>query len=157
MATLESRLLSIIGDKTAKVLQEHFEISTVGDLLRHYPRRYVVRGELTDIESLNEGEEVTIFAKVESTKVRRIPGRKGAIVETIVTDGRAKLILTFFNQAWREKDLREGRQGLFAGKVGSFKGKRQLAHPDYLLIPEGESVDAAIGDFAGRYLPVWLS
>ncbi|MFM8523403.1 MAG: ATP-dependent DNA helicase RecG, partial [Actinomycetota bacterium] len=85
MATLESRLLSIIGDKTAKVLQEHFEISTVGDLLRHYPRRYVVRGELTDIESLIEGEEVTIFAKVESTKVRRIPGRKGAIVETIVT------------------------------------------------------------------------
>jgi ATP-dependent DNA helicase RecG len=155
MATLESRLSSIIGDKTSKVLHEHFDISTVGDLLRHYPRRYVVRGELTDIESLNEGEEVTIFAKVESTKVRRIPGRKGAIVETIVTDGRARLILTFFNQAWREKDLREGRQGLFAGKVGSFKGKRQLAHPDYLLIPEGENVDVAIGDFAGRFLPVY--
>lgn len=155
MATLESRLVSIVGDKTAKVLHDDCDISTVGDLLRHYPRRYVVRGELTDIESLNEGEEVTIFAKVESTKVRRIPGRKGAIVETIVTDGRAKLILTFFNQAWREKDLREGRQGLFAGKVGSFKGKRQLAHPDYLLIPEGDDIDAAIGDFAGRFLPVY--
>ena len=155
MASLESRLISVLGDKTAKVLAEHFEITTVGDLLRHYPRRYVVRGELTDIEALNEGEEVTIFAKVESTKVRRIPGRKGAIVETIVTDGRAKLILTFFNQAWREKDLREGRQGLFAGKVGLFKGKRQLAHPDYFLIPEGDNLDAAIGDFAGRYLPVY--
>ena len=155
MASLESRLISVLGDKTAKVLAEHFEITTVGDLLRHYPRRYVVRGELTDIEALNEDEEVTIFAKVESTKVRRIPGRKGAIVETIVTDGRAKLILTFFNQAWREKDLREGRQGLFAGKVGLFKGKRQLAHPDYLLIPEGDNLDAAIGDFAGRYLPVY--
>ena len=160
MATLESRLISIVGDKTAKVLMERFEINTIGDLLRHYPRRYVVRGELTDIESLIEGEEVTIFAKVESTKVRRIPGRKGAIVETVVTDGRAKLILTFFNQAWRERDLREGRQGLFAGKVGVFKGKRQLAHPDYLLIPDNDSldpsaVDAAIGDFAGRYLPVY--
>ena len=155
MASLESRLISVLGDKTAKVLAEHFEITTVGDLLRHYPRRYVVRGELTDIEALNEGEEVTIFARVESTKVRRIPGRKGVIVETIVTDGRAKLILTFFNQAWREKDLREGRQGLFAGKVGLFKGKRQLAHPDYLLIPEGDNLDAAIGDFAGRYLPVY--
>ena len=155
MANLDSRLTTVVGDKTAKVLQENFDITTVGDLLRHYPRRYVVRGELTDIESLHEGEEVTIFAKVESTKVRRIPGRKGAIVETIVTDGRAKLILTFFNQAWRERDLREGRQGLFAGKVGLFKGKRQLAHPDYLLIPEGDDVDAAIGDFAGRYLPVY--
>ncbi len=126
MAALDSRLVSIVGDKTAKVLAEQLELHTVGDLLRHYPRRYVVRGELTDIQSLVEGEEVTIFAKVESTKVRRIPGRKGAIVETVVTDGRAKLILTFFNQAWREKDLRGGRQGLFAGKVGIFKGKRQL-------------------------------
>ncbi|MBU3692024.1 MAG: ATP-dependent DNA helicase RecG [Candidatus Nanopelagicaceae bacterium] len=155
MAALDSRLVSIVGDKTAKVLAEQLELETVGDLLRHYPRRYVVRGELTDIQSLVEGEEVTIFAKVESTKVRRIPGRKGAIVETVVTDGRAKLILTFFNQAWREKDLREGRQGLFAGKVGIFKGKRQLSHPDYLLIPEGDDVDSAIGDFAGKFLPVY--
>jgi len=155
MATLETRLVSVVGDKTAKVLNDQLNISTIGDLLRHYPRRYVVRGELSDFESLREGEEATIFAKVESTKVRRIPGRKGVIVETIVTDGRAKLTLTFFNQAWREKDLREGRQGLFAGKVGVFKGKRQLAHPDYLLIPEGDDVDAAIGDFAGKFLPVY--
>ncbi|MEY3156775.1 MAG: hypothetical protein RL257_795, partial [Actinomycetota bacterium] len=155
MAALDSRLVSIVGDKTAKVLAEQLELYTVGDLLRHYPRRYVVRGELTDIQTLVEGEEVTILAKVESTKVRRIPGRKGAIVETIVTDGKAKLILTFFNQAWREKDLREGRQGLFAGKVGIFKGKRQLSHPDYLLIPEGDDVDSAIGDFAGKFLPVY--
>ncbi len=155
MAALDSRLVSIVGDKTAKVLAEQLGLHSVGDLLRHYPRRYVVRGELTDIQSLVEGEEVTIFAKVESTKVRRIPGRKGVIVETVVTDGRAKLILTFFNQAWREKDLREGRQGLFAGKVGIFKGKRQLSHPDYLLIPEGDDVDSVIGDFAGRYLPVY--
>ena len=155
MAALDSRLVSIVGDKTAKVLADELELYTVGDLLRHYPRRYVVRGELTDIQSLIEGEEVTIFAKVESTKVRRIPGRKGAIVETIVTDGKAKLILTFFNQVWREKDLREGRQGLFSGKVGVFKGKRQLSHPDYLLIPEGDDVDSAIGDFAGKFLPVY--
>jgi ATP-dependent DNA helicase RecG len=92
MAALDSRLVSIVGDKTAKVLAEQLGLHSVGDLLRHYPRRYVVRGELTDIQSLVEGEEVTIFAKVESTKVRRIPGRKGVIVETVVTDGRAKLI-----------------------------------------------------------------
>lgn len=155
MATLDSRVISIVGDKTAKVLEEQLSITTVDDLLRHYPRRYVVRGELTEFSSLQEGEEATIFAMVESTKVRRIPGRKGAIVETIVTDGKAKLTLTFFNQAWREKDLRAGRQGLFSGKVGIFKGKRQLSHPDYLLIPEGDDVDQAIGDFAGRYLPVY--
>jgi len=110
MASLDSSLLSILGDRTAEVLDENLGLKTISDLLRHYPRRYVIRGELTDIDSLIEGEEVTIFAKVESSKVKRIPGRKSAILETVVTDGRAKLTLTFFNQAWREKELRPGRQ-----------------------------------------------
>lgn len=155
MANLAVKLSKVVGDRTAKVLAEELGIETLEDLLRHYPRRYVVRGELTDIEALAEGEEVTILAKIEKVSVKRIPGRKGGILEVIVSDGRAKLILTFFNQAWRTKDLREGREGLFAGKVGIFKGKRQLAHPDYLLIPEGDDKAEAISDFAGKFLPVY--
>lgn len=149
------KLSKVVGDRTAKVLAEELGLETLEDLLRHYPRRYVVRGELTEIESLVEGEEVTILAKIEKVTLKRIPGRKGGILEVIVTDGRAKLILTFFNQAWRAKDLREGREGLFAGKVGVFKGKRQLSHPDYLLIPEGEDKEEAVSDFAGKFLPVY--
>ena len=49
MADLESKLSSVIGDRTAKVLTDTFDIKTVGDLMRHYPRRYLVRGELSDI------------------------------------------------------------------------------------------------------------
>ena len=50
------------------------------------------------------------------------------------------LTLTFFNQAWRERDLRPGRWGLFAGKVTEFRGKRQLNGPDYMLLgDEGEA------------------
>ncbi len=148
-------IIKVVGDRTAKVLITQLGIETLGDLLRHYPRRYVVRGELTDIQGLVEGEEVTILAEIESAKVRKIPGRKGGILEVVVTDGRAKLSLTFFNQAWREKELQSGRQGLFAGKVGLYKGKRQLSHPDYQLIPDGNDVDSAIGDFAGKYLPMY--
>ena len=155
MARIDEKLRLVVGEKTSKVLAEQLGLVTIGDLLRHYPRRYVVRGELTDIESLLEGEEVTIFAKIESSKVRRIPGRKGSILDVIVTDGRARLGLTFFNQAWREKDMKEGRSGLFAGKVGVFKGKRQLSHPDYLLLPDGDDVASAASEFAGKYLPVY--
>lgn len=155
MASLDSKLLRVVGDRTAKVLEEELGLITLGDLLRHYPRRYEVRGELTDIEALNEGEEVTILGRVESATIKRIPGRKGGILEVVITDGRAKLTITFFNQAWRTKELREGREGLFSGKVGLFRNKRQLTHPDYLLIPDGDDVDAAISDFAGKYLPVY--
>ena len=155
MADLESKLSSVIGDRTAKVLTDTFDIRSVGDLMRHYPRRYLVRGELSDISELVEGDEVTILAEVLSSTNRPLRGRKGSIFEVVVTDGTDKLSLTFFNQAWREKELKAGRQGLFAGKVGIFNGKKQLAHPDYEMIPDGNDVDAAASSFAGKYLPVY--
>ena len=153
MASLATRLQNILGDRTAQVLEKSFGMTTVNELLRHYPRRYVVRGELTDISKLLADDEVTILAQIEAVKLRRANGKN--ILEVVVTDGSANLSLTFFNQAWREKDLKAGRFGLFAGKVGGFKGKRQLSHPDYQLIPDGDDVDAAVADFAGKFLPVY--
>ena len=155
MADLESKLSSVIGDRTAKVLTDAFDIKSVGDLMRHYPRRYLVRGELSDSSKLVEGDEVTILAEVLTSTNRPLRGRKGSIFEVVVTDGTDKLSLTFFNQAWREKELKPGRQGLFAGKVGVFNGKKQLSHPDYEMIPDGDDVDAAASSFAGKYLPVY--
>jgi ATP-dependent DNA helicase RecG len=148
-------LVDVVGDRTAKVLDTVFGYRTVSDLLHHYPRRYIVRGELSDIAELKEGDEVTVLAEIHSSSSRKLQGRKGSILEVIVTDGSAKMSLTFFNQAWREKELRVGRQGLFAGKVGVFNGKRQLAHPDYEMVPDGSDVDSAVADFAGKFLPVY--
>ncbi|MEY3636334.1 MAG: hypothetical protein RL147_763 [Actinomycetota bacterium] len=155
MANLENKVSSVIGDRTAKVLEATFGIKNIGDLMRHYPRRYMVRGELSDISMLKEGDETTILAQIYSATNRPMRGRKGSMLEVIVTDGTDKLSLTFFNQAWREKDLKVGRQGLFAGKIGVFNNKKQLTHPDYELIPDGSDVDTAVEGFAGKYLPVY--
>jgi ATP-dependent DNA helicase RecG len=157
MASFDSKLSAVVGDKTAKAFKEIFGYQSVGDLLHHFPRRYLVRGELSNIAELGEGDEVTILAEVHSVQTRRFSQRKGNLLEVVVTDGTAKLSLTFFNQAWREKDLRVGRQGLFAGKVGVFNQKRQLAHPDYEMLPDGSDVDSAVEKFANRYLPLYPS
>jgi len=155
VAQLENKVSAVVGDRTAKVLETTFGIKSIGDLMRHYPRRYMVRGELSDISALHEGDETTILAQVYSASTRSMRGRKGSMLEVVVTDGTDKLSLTFFNQAWREKDLKVGRQGLFAGKVGVFNNKKQLAHPDYEMIPDGSDVDSAVEGFAGKYLPVY--
>jgi ATP-dependent DNA helicase RecG len=155
VAQLENKVSAVVGDRTAKVLETTFGIKSIGDLMRHYPRRYMVRGELSDISGLHEGDETTILAQVYSASTRPMRGRKGSMLEVVVTDGTDKLSLTFFNQAWREKDLKVGRQGLFAGKVGVFNNKKQLAHPDYEMIPDGSDVDSAVEGFAGKYLPVY--
>ena len=157
MVALNARLSAALGDRTAKALNSAFGYTTVEDLLRHYPRRYVTRGELTNIDELKDGDVVTVLAEIVDTINRPMRGRKGSILEVKVSDGKKKLSLTFFNQAWREREMRVGRTGLFAGKIGTYKGARQLAHPEYLLIPDGTDADEAAGEFAGKLIPVYAA
>lgn len=143
--TLDTRLTGALGGRTAQAVERAFGYRTVGELLAHYPRRYALRGELTALASLPLDENVTIVAEVLEVRVREMRQRRGSILEAKISDGTGILTLTFFNQKWRENDLRPGRRGIFAGKVGDYKGNRQLAHPDYELFDDTAptSADAA--------------
>ncbi len=155
MAALTDSVAKVVGGKTAEVLQKTFGMKTLEDLLRYYPRRYVVRGELSNISELVEGEETTVLAAIDSVNHRNIRGKH--LLEVIITDGTSKMSCTFFNQPWREKSLKPGVQGLFAGKVGYFKGRAQLTHPEYHLIIDGEDPDDEAAAFAGKFIPVYPS
>jgi ATP-dependent DNA helicase RecG len=176
---LETPLRKLVGDKTARALADHLDLHTAGDLLYHFPRRYDERGQHTDIRSLVVGEQVTVLAQVRRTVVRPMRQRRGNLLEVTVGDDSGGLLtLTFFgNQAWRERDLRPGRWGLFAGKVTEFRGRRQLNGPEYVLLAdgpvggEGDAGPEAAGDapagavgpvtgdeieeFAGALIPVY--
>jgi len=156
MTTLDSPLRTAVGEKTAKALASHLDLHTVGDLLYHFPRRYDERGEHTDIRSLAVGEQVTVLAQVRHTHVRPMRARRGSLLEVTVGDGAGGVLTcTFFNQAWRERELRPGRWGLFAGKVTEFRGKRQLNGPDYVLLGDGSADAEEIEEFAGALIPVY--
>jgi ATP-dependent DNA helicase RecG len=158
MAILEDPLYLVVGDRAAKPLDRALELRTVGDLLRHYPRRYETRGELTDLASLRDGEYVTVQAEVARVTSRPWRGRRGSILEATVTDGHGQLVLTFFargRQDWREKQLAPGTRGLFSGQVSTFRGKRQLAHPDYELLDEGDDAAHAAAEYAAEMIPVY--
>ncbi len=136
---LAAKLDSVIGGRTAAAFKRAFGVVTLGDLLEHYPRRYARRGELTALSELPVGEPVTIVAEVIEVRERTMKARKGSILEVRITDGKGVLNLTFFNQAWRTRELRPGARGIFAGKVGDYKGSLQLAHPDYELFETNEA------------------
>lgn len=130
---LDARLRSLLGDRTANAIRKAFGYETAGEFLAHYPRRYARRGELTSLAELKVDENVTIVAEVRSVTERPMRQRRGSILEVSITDGRGFLTLTFFNQKWRASELKPGVRGIFAGKVGEYRGTRQLAHPDYEL------------------------
>ncbi len=144
----------VLGDKTAKSFAKNLGLITVADLLQHYPRRYSSRGELTPITNLPVGESVSIVAEVVDARERRTKGRVSHILEVRITDGSGFLSLTFFNQAWRQKNLLPGTRGLFAGKIGEYQGKLQLAHPDYeLFLDEVSQFDAKA--WADKPIPIY--
>jgi ATP-dependent DNA helicase RecG len=160
--TADTPLGKLVGAKTAKALATHLDLHTAGDLVYHFPRRYDERGEHTDIRSLEVGEQVTVLGQVRGTSVRPMRQRRGNLLEVTVGDGSGgQLTLTFFgNQTWRERDLRPGRWGLFAGKVTEFRGRRQLNGPEYVLLGDGAADgEVAAGDeieeFAGALIPVY--
>jgi ATP-dependent DNA helicase RecG len=153
VVALGTPLKNALGDKTAAALEKGLGLNTVGDLLRHYPRRYARHGELTDLAHLPLDEEVTVLAEVANVMGRPYKNKKGSILEVTVTDGRGTLKLTFFNQAWRQKQLQVGRQGFFAGKVTVFNGVRQLTHPDYELIDARPTLD--VNAFTDELMPVY--
>ena len=132
-APLDARLSGVLGGRTAKAIEKAFGHRTVGEFLEHAPRRYAERGALTALDSLAIGESVTIVAEVIDVRERTMRARRGSILEAKIGDGKGLLTLTFFNQGWRTKDLVPGARGIFAGKVGDYRGARQLAHPDYEL------------------------
>jgi ATP-dependent DNA helicase RecG len=157
--TTGTPLSKVLGDRTAKALAAHLDLHTAGDLVYHFPRRYDERGEHTDMRKLDIGEQVTLLAQVQSVSVKPMRARKGNMLEVTIGDGSgATLTCTFFNQAWRERDLKRGRWGLFAGKVTDFRGKRQLNGPDYQLLSADATRDEAaeeIEEFAGALIPVY--
>jgi ATP-dependent DNA helicase RecG len=159
MAKLADPLRGVVGEKAAKRLATLGPgLRTVGDLLSYYPRRYETRGELTDLAGLRDGEHVTVQAMIASVSTRPMRNRRGSIFEAIVTDGRGKLTLTFFGkgrQDWREQRLAPGQYGLFSGQVSSFRGKRQLSHPEYELIESGPAGSARAMEFATEVIPIY--
>jgi ATP-dependent DNA helicase RecG len=159
MAKLSDPLRPIVGEKAAKRLAALGPgLRTVGDLLTYYPRRYETRGELTDLAGLRDGEHVTVQAMIASVSSRPMRNRRGSIFEAVVTDGRGQLALTFFGkgrQDWRERQLAPGQHGLFSGQVSTFRGKRQLSHPEYELIGSGPAGSERAVEFATELIPIY--
>lgn len=139
----------------AKLLVKHFGITTVGELLNHFPRTYLKRGELTPIADVPVDEEVTLIACVQSATSRKMRTRKGKLLEVVITDdadGRiGGMNLTFFNGWSAERDLRPGIRAMFSGKVTVYRGKLTLTNPEFVLLDEGDDDP----EYANRPIPVY--
>lgn len=135
LITLETKLATIKGI-VPKFLTKlgKLGITTVHDLLWHFPARYEDYTKITKIADLKPGESVTVRGEVRRVTSRRAFKTFMPIIEAVVTDETGGITLVWFNQPFMAKVLHEGTRANFAGKVFSNKTGLHLANPSYEVL-----------------------
>ncbi|MCB0954840.1 MAG: DEAD/DEAH box helicase, partial [Ilumatobacter sp.] len=132
-----------VGEKKVAALGD-VGVATVLDLLTTYPRRWVDRSNECRVSDLVPGQEALVLVTVRSV-TKRVGRNRRAIVEAIVGDGSGRFHVVFFNQPWREKQLRPDLQIALFGKADIYRGALQMTNPIVDLI----------GDRTGRIVPIY--
>ena len=156
MIDLDSPVESVLGVAKGRKAQSRYEgitdrlgLRTVGDLLRHFPRRYLETGSLTSLDELRDGQLLTVVGEISSSQSRsyrdRRTGRPAFRQEVVLRTEGPSLQMTFFAQQahigrFNEQRFTTGRRGIFMGKVGTFRGEWQLTNPQMVLFgADGEA------------------
>jgi ATP-dependent DNA helicase RecG len=132
-----------IGDKKLAALAE-LDVHNVLDLVAYYPRRWLDRTNEARLADLQPGVEALVLVTVRSVTKRQTKNRK-TMVTAQVGDGSGRLTVSFFNQPWREKQLREGMTVALFGKADNFRGALQMTNP----------IVDVIGDRTARIVPIY--
>jgi ATP-dependent DNA helicase RecG len=124
------------GPPASEVL-ESIGISTVRDLLHHYPRRYIDRSQVSRIGELKIGAYATVIARVKRVTKRQTRRRQSMVTITLY-DGSGYLDLTFFNQPWTASTYKEGYEVAVSGVAQLYRGRLQLANQEIELLTSGD-------------------
>jgi ATP-dependent DNA helicase RecG len=136
------------GPAAHEVLAE-YGITTVGQLLHHYPRRYIDRSTVAPIRELRIGQQATIIARVRKVKSAFTQRHRRSMVTVTLSDGTGFISLTFFNQPWTGRIYREGQELGASGVVAMYRGRLQMRTPEVEIL-RGEA-DAV---HTGRITPI---
>jgi ATP-dependent DNA helicase RecG len=127
-------------------------ITTVQDLLQHYPRYHVDRTKLQTVEQLarNGGGDVQVHAKVVSIErpFRTKTGKR--LIKGRIGDETGSIAVTWFNQDWVTRVLKPGAEAFFYGRLEVFRGTLQMTMPRFELVRTGREPFNV-----GRIIPIY--
>ncbi|HKK77139.1 MAG TPA: ATP-dependent DNA helicase RecG [Saprospiraceae bacterium] len=119
-----------VGPKKGEMLNKELSIFTFGDLLRHFPYRYVDKTQFHAINSIQEeGSMVQLRGVLRSLTVAG-GGRKRRLVGRL-RDGTGSIELVWFKGIhWLEKQLVVGQEYIAYGRVSEFNKRFNIPHPE---------------------------
>ncbi len=119
-----------VGPERAKLLRDEFAIKTYGDLLQHYPFRYIDRTQFHQINQV-DSDETDIQLRGRITSVKTLGKAHGQRLVAEFTDGTGVMELLWFKGIkWVKPILKTGVEYVVFGRPSRFKGRYNMAHPE---------------------------
>ena len=158
---MDIQFLPGAGPKRAELLRKELAVSTVGDLLRLYPFRYIDRSSIIRIcDARPDMAYIQIRAKVLRVDLY---GAKGPVepgeslrfntvrrLSVWVGDGSGEVETVFFKGIrWMYEKLKTGAEFIFFGKPTAFNGRINFVHPEVDAVTS--AAPAAAGVMTGVY------
>ena len=131
---MEIQFLPGVGPKRAELLRKELQVSTVGELLRVFPFRYIDRSSFVRI---SDARPDMAFVQMRA-RVQRVDVHDGKRMSVWISDGSGEMETVFFKGIkWMHEKLKPGSEFIFFGKPTAFNGRLNIVHPEVDNVPAG--------------------
>ena len=128
-----------VGPQRGELLRKELGIQIYGDLINFFPNRYIDRTRYYKINELqNNVAEVQIIGKIIHLKTIEFGKAQKRLVATFADDTGEMELVWFQGQKWIRESLKLNIPYVIFGKVTSFNGLYNMAHPELELFTEHE-------------------
>jgi ATP-dependent DNA helicase RecG len=123
-----------VGPKRAEMLRKELGISTYGQLLLHYPFRYIDKSKVFNIADIHS-DEVHIQLKGKIVELRTLGEKRGKRLVATLKDETGELELVWFKGIkWLASSIIVGKEYVVYGKPTEYNHRYNIAHPDIDLL-----------------------
>ncbi len=130
-----------VGPRKAELLATEFDIRTYGDLLYHFPFRYVDKSHIYKISEINT-DSTWFLLKGKISDMKVVGEKRARFISFLLTDDSGSIELLWFRGLqWVKKRFEPGKEYLVFGKPSVFKNRFNMVHPEVEdVTPETETV-----------------
>lgn len=112
-------------------------VTTIEDLLRHFPTRYESAGASGTARHLIPGEKVTLFGSLSGLKAKKLWKSRRNVTEGWFEDSTAKVKVMWFNQPYIASYVPQEQAVQVTGTVGGSAERPYIANPEVEAVPDG--------------------
>lgn len=147
LLSYEQSLEEPLGKEAAELMGQELNIYTVSELLSYIPFKYDNRGTLASQEELIKGERITVYGTITGMEFPKNTPLEGGFpakyavgkmkfFRIVVKDSHRTYHVSFFNPRKLLHVFKIGQSVVLDGTVDFFRNQIQLAHPEWIILPE---------------------